>query len=75
MRALLVSAKSPLPVALDELLSLARQVAVEHDPGVALGVRIHGILERDGRFLASLGPHHLVQEEMTPAEAFDLIPA
>jgi hypothetical protein len=75
VRALLVSGKSPLPVALDELLSLARQVAVEHDSGVALGVRIHGILERDARFLASLGPHHLVQEELSPAEAFDLIPA
>jgi hypothetical protein len=75
VRSLLVGGTSPLPVALDEVLSLARQVAVEHDPDVALGLRVRGIMDRDARFLASLGPHHLVHEEMSPEQAFDLIPA
>ena len=66
---------SPLPVVLDEVLSLARQVAMEHDPAVSLGLRIHTIFDRDKRWLESLGPQHLVHEEVSPEDAFDLVPA
>jgi hypothetical protein len=75
VRSLLVNPRTPLPVALDEVLSLARQVATEHDPAVSLGLRIHTIFDRDKRWLESLGPQHLVHEEVSPEDAFDLVPA
>ena len=42
VRTLLVNAKTTLPVALDELLSLARQVEVVDDGSVGLRLRIAG---------------------------------
>ncbi|HEV8607050.1 MAG TPA: hypothetical protein VGQ99_17045 [Tepidisphaeraceae bacterium] len=75
VRSLLVNPRTPLPVVLDEVLSLARQVATEHDPAVSLGLRIHTIFDRDKRWLESLGPQHLVHEEVSPEDAFDLVPA
>lgn len=74
VRTLLVNAEAPLPVALDEALSLAQQVAVEYDQAVPLGQRIRGIFERDNRWVLSLGPQRLVHEVVTPEEAFDLVP-
>ena len=75
VRSLLVNPRTPLPVVLDEVLSLARQVATEHDPAVSLGLRIHTIFDRDKRWLESLGPQHLVHQEVSPEDAFDLVPA
>lgn len=75
VRTLLVNATTPLPVALDELLSLARQVATEHDASVPLGQRIRNIFDRDQRWMASLGPQHLVHAECSAQEAMDLVPA
>ncbi|HEV2394917.1 MAG TPA: hypothetical protein VG146_21415 [Verrucomicrobiae bacterium] len=59
VRTLLVDGENTLPIALDELLSLARQAATEHQPNLALGARIRAILERDTRYAESLGPHRL----------------
>ena len=73
-RALLVNDQNPLPVALDELQSLARQVAAEHDAAQPLGQRVRTIVERETRFLDTLGPHRLVQEAMEPKQAFNLLP-
>ncbi|HUS92321.1 MAG TPA: hypothetical protein VM389_08615 [Phycisphaerae bacterium] len=75
VRTLLVNSQTALPVALDETLSLARQVAEEYDEQTALGLRVRQIFESDGRWAASLGPHRLTNEEMAPEEALDLIPA
>lgn len=75
VRALLVNAKTSLPVAFDELLSLARQVAVEHDKSVALGVRVARILSKDRRWVDSLGPQRLTNEPLSPQQAFELVPA
>ncbi len=74
-RALLVNAQTTLPVAVDEVLSLARQVAAQYDESVGLGLRIRTLFEDDERWAASLGPHRLCHEEIAPTEAFDLIPA
>ena len=74
-RALLVDADNTLAIATDELLSLARQVAMQHQPNVPLGDRIRTIFEADSRWLNSLGPHRLTRETLTPQEAFDLVPA
>ena len=74
-RALLVDADITLAIATDELLSLARQVALQHQPSVPLGDRIRAIFQADSRWLNSLGPHRLTRESITPQEAFDLVPA
>ncbi len=75
VRALLVDDKTTLPIALDEVLSLARQVAAEHKPDAPLGARIRSVLERDARYAASLGPHRLNREGLSPEAALRLMPA
>lgn len=75
VRTMLVDADNTLPVALDELMSLARQVGAEYEEETPLGERIAALFERDGRWLESIGPHRLTQREITPTEALDLIPA
>ena len=75
VRTLLVNEHTTLPVALDEVLSLARQVAIEHDASVDLGARIQAIFGRDNRWFGPLGPHCLTSEPIQAEEAFDLIPA
>ena len=74
VRALLVDETTTLAVALDEVLSLARQTAAEHKPEIPLGARIRAILERDPRYAASLGPHRLGGEGLTQGEAGRLLP-
>jgi hypothetical protein len=74
-RALLVNQDTILAIVADELLSLARQVALEHNPDVSLGERIRAIFQADPRWLNSLGPHRLSRDTLTPQEAFDLVPA
>lgn len=75
VRTLLVDGGTTVPVALDELLSLARQVALDHDPGEPLAQRIGSLFEADDRWLASLGPHRLVRESIEPNEALSIVPA
>jgi len=74
-RSFLVDADNSLPVAIDELMSLARQVAVEYDEATPLGERIDAIFQRDPRWLTSIGPQRLTRQQITPQEALDLIPA
>lgn len=77
VRALLVDGQTTLAVALDEVLSLARQAGAEHkdQPGIALGQRIRTIFERDQRYMDSLGPHRLNCRGFTPEQAFGFLPA
>ncbi|MCI0674726.1 MAG: hypothetical protein L0Y42_03000 [Phycisphaerales bacterium] len=74
VRALFVNGETSLPKALDEVLSLARQLALEHDESVGLRLRIQSLFDGDKRWLGSLGPHRLLHESVKPGEAFDLIP-
>ncbi len=74
-RALLVSADNTLAIATDELISLARQVALQYQANAPLGERIRAVFQADPRWLNSLGPHRLARETLTPQEAFDLVPA
>ncbi len=74
VRTLLVNNDTSLPIALDELLSLANEVAYHHDPEVGLRLRIQGIFDGDERWAKSLGPQRLSEEEMTSAEAFSMVP-
>jgi hypothetical protein len=75
VRLLLVDEQTTLAIALDEVLSLARQVKEEHQPDVPLGARIRAIVERDPRYAASLGPHRLTREGLAPEAAMGLLPA
>ena len=75
VRTLLVNEQNTLPVAVDELLSLARQAAAEPDSSLPLGQRVRGILEKNERFLEALGPHRLVRETVDPKEALAFLPA
>jgi len=75
VRTFLVNDKNTLAIALDDVLSLARQVAAEHKADVPLGARINAIFEKDGRYLTSLGPHRLIREAIEPKEAMELLPA
>ncbi|MBX3322770.1 MAG: hypothetical protein KF757_07240 [Phycisphaeraceae bacterium] len=80
VRALLVTGDKRLPKALDEVLSLARQVGelhaqlggAENAPDLASRVRL--AFEADPRWVEALGPQWLTQEKMTASEAFDLVP-
>ena len=75
IRVLLVDDENTLAIALDEMLSLAREVAIEHKPDIAIGKRIQAIVERDPRWGASLGPHRLVREDGVRQGAARIIPA
>jgi hypothetical protein len=75
VRTLMVNEETTLAVALDETLSLARQVAAEHTADVPLGERVRAVFEGDQRFAQSLGPHRLNLAGLKPEEALQLIPA
>lgn len=75
VRALLVDDQTTLAVALDEILSLARQVAAEHKPEVPLGQRIRAVFEREPRYGDSLGPHRINHGGLTSEEGFGLVPS
>jgi hypothetical protein len=74
VRTLLVDEKNTLGVALDEILSMARELAAGHNPEVPLGTRIRAVLEREKRYAESLGPHHLSKEVLDPETALRLLP-
>ncbi|MCZ6792275.1 MAG: hypothetical protein O7J95_01525 [Planctomycetota bacterium] len=73
VRALLVNSQRSLPIALDEVLSLARQVAEEYDEEKDLPSRIRQIFDGDEKWAEVLGPQFLSEEDMPAQEAFHLI--
>src|SRR5437867_3352118 len=74
VRTLLVNPQNTLAVALDEVMSLARQAAAQSNAETTLASRICEIMNADPRFANSLAPHRLVQEPMEPTAAFELLP-
>jgi hypothetical protein len=75
VRVLLVNDENTLAIALDEILSLARELAVEYRPNLALGERLRAIVERDPRWAVSLGPQRLVRDESVREAAARIVPA
>ncbi len=63
-----------LPLAVDEFLSFARQVALE-DPTLPLPTRRAKVLGAEPRFQTSLGPQNLGGQDLTPEDAQAVIPA
>jgi hypothetical protein len=74
VRMLLVDHSTSLPIAVDEMLSLAREVQAGFDPATPLEAGVERVFRSDPRWLRSLGPHHLTAEEIAPEEALGLIP-
>jgi hypothetical protein len=74
VRTFLVNPQNTLAVALDEVLSLAKQLATEHKADTPIGNRVGSIISSDNRFTKSLAPHRLSQEPMEPSAAFELLP-
>jgi hypothetical protein len=74
LRVLLVDRGASLPVVVDEMLSLAREVQVGFDPGTPLEAAVERVFRSDPRWLRSLGPHRLTEEGIAPEEALGLIP-
>jgi len=75
VRLLLVDRSTSLPVAVDEMLSLARQVQAGYDSAVALETHVERVFRSDHRWLGSLGPHRLTDEGIEAEGALGLIPA
>ncbi|MGA2138350.1 MAG: hypothetical protein ABSH14_05765 [Verrucomicrobiia bacterium] len=75
VRTLLVDDKAPLAIALDEILSLARQASQENGGKGPLEMRIQSVFGAESRYVASLGSHHLFAEVNDATEAFRLIPS
>jgi hypothetical protein len=74
VRILLVDRGTSLPVAVDEMLSLARQTQADCNPDEPLTACVARVFQSDGRWLQSLGPHRLAEEGVGPEEALGLIP-
>jgi hypothetical protein len=74
-RTLLVNARTSLPVALDEVMSLARQVAADPARNAPLPARVARVLSQDKRWVESLGPQRLTNEPLAAQQAFDVVPA
>ena len=74
VRTLVSGPGTALAVALDEVLSLARQAAADAGADVPLEARIRTLFERDPRWILALGPQRLTSEPIEPGEALDLIP-
>jgi hypothetical protein len=66
VRTLLVDEESALPVALDEIFSLARQAAATYDPDQPAGERLRAHAFGHPNVNAALGPHRLVHEKIAP---------
>ncbi len=74
VRTFLVNPQNTLAVALDEALSLARQVAAQYNAEEPLATQIASLMSNEPRFAKSLAPNLLVQESMEPMAAFELLP-
>jgi hypothetical protein len=73
-RTLLTGPGRPLPVALDELMSLAAQAGQMAESGEDLPGRLMRVFESDKKWAASLGPQKLLAGVSDADEAFLAIP-
>jgi hypothetical protein len=74
-RILLVDGENTLAIAVDELLSLARQVSTKHVEKSPFAVRLRAIIDGDPRWKASLGPHRLTSHPGIRELASRAVPA
>ncbi len=67
-RVLLVNHENTLPVALDSLLSLAREAGGEGDPSKPVVERVRAVLGRDARYRQELGRQRLAREALATGD-------
>jgi hypothetical protein len=71
----LVSSKNTLPVALDEMLSLARELGNVPDSGApTMGEKVKWLSMRDARWNAALGPQYHGHDCASSDEGFSWVP-
>ena len=76
IRTLLVNDENTLPIALDEVFSLAQAVAADLQEGVDISRRLREICASDSRWSTSLGPHRLLNpQSLTVEESLAYLPA
>jgi hypothetical protein len=76
IRTLLVNDENTLPVALDEVFSLAQAVAADAQEGFDISMRLRHICATDPRWSASLGPQRLLNpQSLAPEESLAYLPA
>lgn len=71
---LLVNESNTLAVAVDESLSLARQINLEAEKGGSVLERVERLFEGDARWRESLGPHRLLTENLGVERGATLFP-
>ncbi len=74
VRTLLVSGDTSVAVALDEFLSLVRQVSADHDAGKPLEQRVRAVFASDERFMDALGPQRVSGVKLTATQAMEIVP-
>jgi len=74
-RILLVDEENTLSVAVDELLSLAQQLATQYDHERTFPARLRAIVDADPRWGPALGPHRLVANSGMRETAARVIPS
>ena len=74
-RILFVDDENTLAIAVDELLSLARQVSVGYTEGSPLSERLRATIDKDSRWRLSLGPHRLTSRPGLREIASQAVPA
>lgn len=76
IRTLLVNEENTLPIALDEVFSLAQAVAADAQEGFDVSKRLREVCATDPRWSASLGPHRLLNpQSLTAEESMAYLPA
>ena len=76
VRTLLVNDEHTLPIALDEVSSLAQTAAADLQEGVDFSRRLREICASDARWSTSLGPHRLLNpQSLTAEESLAYLPA
>ncbi len=74
VRILIVNPRNTLSVALDEVLSFARQLGVDVQDGEGIAARALRTVAKDPRWVDGLGSHRLSAEDLAPAEAARWLP-
>jgi len=75
VKTLLTDKTMKLPIAVDEMISLTREVSMQSEPEEDLPQCIANVFSRDIRWAESLGPHRVIQEEVGHEEGFSSVPA
>lgn len=75
IKTLMVNGGNSLPMAMDEVISLARQSSTGDEQGEILARKISELFRNDPRWGESIGPQRLTARLLSASEAFFMLPA